>query len=171
MRSTVVIGILFLAAASQAWCDEPGGPASGQTRPTPAPGCDAQLAVRLVNPKSSGDGQMVSQLLVRNEGMQSCSLPGLPRIDFMDAGDHSLGLYRQVPIGMHPGPVIVPALLGPGAVAVAQVSWPSAGKCITPAKVAITFLSTTVKHDWIAPLCGASADKIRFNQTPLSTQR
>ncbi len=81
-------------------------------------------------------------LVLRNSGSADCLMPGLPKLRFDDAAGHRLDVLREPPPGMHPGPVVTPLVLSPGAAAAAALAWVSGDvygghHCVTPAEVVI----------------------------------
>ncbi|WP_431312142.1 DUF4232 domain-containing protein [Sphingomonas immobilis] len=64
------------------------------------------------------------ELSIRNIG-SDCSLPGLQMIEFRDARGRVLPASRRAPVGMHPGPVLLPVRIAGGHRAVADIRWVS----------------------------------------------
>ena len=56
----------------------------------------------------NGMSQSGTLLVLRNVGPTACSVAGLPKLTFKNAAGKPLAITRKVPIGMHPGPVILP---------------------------------------------------------------
>ncbi len=109
------------------------------TPPTPTPmipPCKAeQLSLGFDGENGAFDGMSHSGalLVVRNLGPQACRLPGLPTLSFKDAAGHALPIARQTPVGMHPGPVVLPVILAAGAEATAPLRWVS-GEVYSPSR-------------------------------------
>lgn len=56
---------------------------------------------------------------------EACQLPALPQLVLRDARGHALPATRRAPVGMHPGPVMVPLRLEKGAKAQGTLRWVS----------------------------------------------
>ena len=112
-------------------------------------------------------------LVVRNIGPAPCRLPSLPRVSFQDGAGGDLPLQRQPPVGMHPGPVMVPVGLAPGAEATATLYWVSGpvytkSRCLRPARVTVTFGDVRLQDAWPEDqLCGQAGKPATFDQPPL----
>lgn len=93
----------------------------------PPPACVARqlsLSVDAGDGQFSGTQKSGTELSIRNHGAD-CVLPALPRIEFLDARGHVLPVGRAVPIGMHPGPVMIPVRLAAGHRAATDLTWVS----------------------------------------------
>src|SRR5579871_2646166 len=95
--------------------------------PHPAPACRA-ARLRLSLDGRDGDFNGMSHsgtaLVIRNRGAD-CTLPALPTIEWRDKRGRLLAAARKVPIGMHPGPVMLPVRLAAGHLATADLRWVS----------------------------------------------
>ena len=139
------------------------------------PPCTASVAVHFDREGGSFDGMSHSGVLMilRNSGPAACPLPGLPKLQFDDAAGHRLDLLREPPPGMHPGPVVMPVVLTPGAEATATLAWVSgdvyAGHhCVTPARVVVGEGPGAPTALWrFGPFCGEPGKPIPFRQPVL----
>src|SRR3954464_10511918 len=94
-----------------------------QELPMPAftpnvPPCSAQM-LSVVTDARDGDFNGMSHggtyLVLTNTSGQACTIPGLPTITMKDSRGIGLPVVRKAPVGMHPGPIVVPVRLEPGA--------------------------------------------------------
>lgn len=144
---------------------------------TPAvPPCTPAM-VSLSVDASEGDFNGMSHsgtwLVVANRGSEACTLIGLPTVVMKDAKGLVLPVKRQAPVGMHPGPVVVPVRLEPGATARMSLRWVSGdvydqGRCVDASAVEVTFGKLVLRTGLQGHLCGEGASPIPFEQSPLS---
>ena len=111
-----------------------------------APACtSSQISAATDAENGNFDGMSHSGtlLVLRNIGPTACSVAGFPQLTFMDAAGKALAIGREVPKGMHPGPVIVPVTVVPGAEVTATLRWVSGdvysprGECFAAASVSV----------------------------------
>ena len=140
------------------------------------PECKGQLSIGLDHEGGAFNGMSQSGVLlvVRNVGPAACKAPGLPALTFQDAEGHSLDIQRKAPVGMHPGPVVLPVGLAAGAEATAALHWVSgdvfdAHHCLTPATVAVAAGGAPSTLAWSGQLCGPAATVITYDQPVLRT--
>ena len=139
------------------------------------PSCTARVEVRFDRDGGAADGMSQSGvvLVLHNVGAADCVIPGLPTLQFADAAGHGLAVRREPPLGMHPGPVVTPLVLAPGAEAAAALTWVSghvyAGHhCVTPARIVIGEGPHAPTALWrFGPLCGEAGKPIPFRQPVL----
>ena len=137
--------------------------------------CLSRVALRLDQERGSFDGMSQSGVLMvlRNIGSAACFIPGLPKLQFDDAAGRDLDVLRETPPGMHPGPVITPFVLAPGAEASAALTWLRGDvyggrHCVAPTKVAISQGSEAPTALWrFGQLCGEPGKPISFRQPVL----
>ncbi len=116
----ILIAAFAVAGASAA----PLSSAPAALAAPPQPCVARQLALSV----DGRDGEFVgmqksgTELSIRNLG-GDCTLPTLPRIEFLDARGHVLPATRGGPAGMHPGPVMIPVRLAGGHRAAADLTW------------------------------------------------
>ena len=92
-----------------------------------APSClprDIRVTTDGANGDFNGMSHSGTYLVIRNAGRRACSVPGLPTVTLRGAGGRVLAA-RQVPVGMHPGPVIVPVTIPAGRSVAAGLRWVS----------------------------------------------
>ncbi len=142
---------------------------------TAVPPCATGIAMRFDRDGGAFDGMSHSGvwLVLRNIGSADCLLPGLAKVQFDDAAGHGLDVVREPPPGMHPGPVVMPFVLAPGAEASVALTWVSgdvyAGHhCVIPAKIAIGDGPDAPSALWrFGQLCGEPGKPISFRQPVL----
>jgi hypothetical protein len=115
-------------------------------------------------------------LVVTNKGGQACIVPGLPTIALKDAKGLLLPAARQSPAGMHPGPVVVPVRLEPGASARASLRWVAGevfdrSRCVDPARIELRFGNQTIGTGFSGHLCGEDGKPVAFEQSPFGGGR
>lgn len=145
------------------------------TAPSPLPACQAnQLSLGFDGENGAFDGmsQSGTLLVVRNIGGVACRMPGLPKLTLKDAQGHALPLSRKAPRGMHPGPVIVPAGIAPGAELTARLHWVSGpvydhNRCYDVRYAAITLGKQSLQAPLSAHLCGEAGTSVTFDQAAL----
>jgi hypothetical protein len=145
---------------------------------TPAvPPCSADM-IALVADASDGDFNGMSHggtyLLLTNKGGKACIVAGLPAVTMKDAKGAVLPVARKAPVGMHPGPAIVPVRIEPGASARLSLRWVSGevfdpSRCVDPARVELRFGNQVLGAPLSAHLCGEAAKSIDIDQSPLTT--
>lgn len=139
------------------------------------PPCAAGIDVRFDRDGGAADGMSRSGvvLVLRNTGAADCFIPGLPTLQFADAAGHGLAVRREPPLGMHPGPVVTPLVLAPGAEATAALTWVGGDvfnghHCMTPARVVIGEGPNAPTALWrFGQLCGEPGKPIPFRQPVL----
>ena len=140
------------------------------------PECKSQLSIGLDHEGGAFNGMSQSGVLlvVRNVGPTACKVPGLPALTFQDAEGHGLDIQRKAPVGMHPGPVVLPVGLAAGAEATAALHWVSgdvfdAHHCLTPATVAVSVGGTPTTLAWSGQFCGPAGTVVTYDQPVLRT--
>ncbi|MHB1303922.1 MAG: DUF4232 domain-containing protein [Acidiphilium sp.] len=140
------------------------------------PACKAgQLSLGLDAEDGAFDGmsQSGTLLVFRNLGPTPCRTPALPKLVFLDAARRPLPIERKPPVGMHPGPVVPPVAIAPGAEATATLHWVSgdvyAGHhCMKPTSIRATLGTMTLAAPFTGQMCGPAA-AISYTQTWLRT--
>jgi hypothetical protein len=112
-----------------------------------------------------------AELLLRNVG-PDCMLPALAEIHLLDARKRVLPAIRRAPVGMHPGPVMMPVRLGHGqqiGTALRWVSGPvySRNRHIQAAAVTVRIGRALLRARLVAVLYGPAGEPVPFNQEPL----
>jgi hypothetical protein len=112
-------------------------------------------------------------LVLINTSGQACTIPGLPTITMKDSRGIGLPVVRKAPVGMHPGPIVVPVRLEPGASARASLRWVSGpvfdhSRCVDPARVEMRFGGQVVGNGFTGHLCGEEGKPIDLDQSPLT---
>ena len=118
----------------------------------------------------NGMSQSGTLFVLRNIGPSACSVPGLPKLTFKDAAGKPLPITRKAPVGMHPGPVILPVGIAPEAEVTAKLHWVSGAvydhnTCLSPRFAAVTIGGETIQTAFAAHICGPGA--VTFDQPVL----
>lgn len=149
-------------------------PAAAPPPPTTLPTCRA-TQVRLSVDGRNGDFDGMShsgvELSLRNAGAD-CQLPGLPAIELRDARGRLLPASRQAPIGMHPGPVVLPVRLAAGHRIATDIRWVSGpvfpkSHSIRAASIGVRIGATLIRTPLKAVLFGPVGKPVQFEQPPL----
>ena len=133
----------------------------------------AQLRLTVDGRDGDFDGMSHSgtALSLRNRG-PDCTLAKLPVVELHDARGRVLPAVRQPPVGMHPGPVMIPVRLAAGHRATIELRWVSgpvypANRSITAKSVGVRIGQTLVRAPLKAVLFGPLGHPVTFQQTPL----
>lgn len=115
-------------------------------------------------------------IIVQNTGNRTCSVPKRPALTLHDAAGKPLAIRRDVPRGMHPGPVEVPVVLKPHAEAKGRMQWVMGevydkNICADAATAAFNAPGGTVSAPIHAHMCGQGGDGIEFDQEWLQPSR
>ncbi|MDQ2832338.1 MAG: DUF4232 domain-containing protein [Acidobacteriota bacterium] len=136
-----------------------------------APSCSAsQLSLSTDSENGSFDGMSHSGtlLVLRNVGSTPCSVAGFPALTFLDSANKPLPISRETPRGMHPGPVVLPVTVVPGAELTASLRWISGdvvthGSCFAASSLSVNVgaqkqekLATRLGEGSGVPICGRS---------------
>lgn len=112
-----------------------------------------------------------TELSIRNAG-PDCTLPALPTIGFRDARRRTLPALRRAPVGMHPGPVMMPFRLAAGHRAQADLRWVSGpvyphSRSVRAATITVRFAGGSLRAPIEAVLYGEAGKTVQFDQAPL----
>lgn len=125
--------------------------AQGPATLPPTPCRAAQL--RLMPVDTDGDLNGMSHagtgFALVNRG-EACRLPALPQVVLRDARGHALPAARRAPVGMHPGPVMVPLKLEKGARAQGTLRWVSGPVYDNSRKLTAARLSVGIGTGWVS---------------------
>jgi hypothetical protein len=130
------------------------------------------IAVDDENGNFDGMSHSGTLLVLRNLGPETCSIPARPRVDFEDGKQRSLGITVQAPMGMHPGPVILPVAVPVGAEVTSELRWVSGDvydghNCVSPAFLAVTVGTDVLRVNLLRrTLCGPPGRPPSFAMTP-----
>ncbi|CAM3427356.1 DUF4232 domain-containing protein [Bordetella sputigena] len=139
------------------------------------PACDpGQLSFAIDREDGQFDGMSHSGalLVLRNLGTTVCTVPARPELGFLDAGRQPLGVSRQQPPGMHPGPVIPPVAVPPGAELTGEARWVSsdafdANNCVATAFITLAIGPRTFVAPLRTQLCGPAGKQPSYSVTLL----
>ncbi len=126
------------------------------------------------NGNFSGMSQSGTLLVVRNIGATACRVPALPELHFEDSAHQALSIERQVPKGMHPGPVVVPVGIAPGAEATALLHWVSGDvydghHCVSSATAIVQIGASEYRQTFSGHFCSPANTPATFTQAWLKT--
>lgn len=137
------------------------------------PACEAEQ-ITLSFDGEDGDFDGMSHagtlMVLRNIGAAACRVPGLPRLSFTGRDGATLPIAFRPPAGMHPGPVVLPVGIAPGAEVTAKLRWVSGdvyegGRCLSPAAVTLSIGPARIGSAFVGTLCGPAKGPVRFEQT------
>ena len=111
-------------------------------------------------------------LTLRNTGRRACGVPGLPAVTFRDRAGRVLPATRRAPVGMHPGPAVVPVTIPAGGTVRTGLRWVSGpvydrNRCADAARVSAGVGGRQVSTPIRAHLCGEAGQPIGFEQAVL----
>lgn len=139
-----------------------------------SPPCRPQQ-LRIVPDGRDGDFNGMSHsgtaLSIRNTG-RDCTIAALPRIELRDARNRALPAMRQPPVGMHPGPVMVPVRIAGGHRAVTTLRWVSGpvfphSRSLRVTRAVVQIGAGSITVPLTAVLYGEAGKPVTFDQTPL----
>ncbi|WP_242182298.1 DUF4232 domain-containing protein [Sphingomonas sp. CARO-RG-8B-R24-01] len=143
--------------------------------PMPPPCRAAQLRLSLDGKDGDFNGMSHSgvELSLRNHGPE-CTLQALPTIAFFDARGRVLPATRRAPVGMHPGPAMLPVRISGGHRAATALRWVSGpvfptNRALRAASVTVRIGNTSLRSPITALLYGAADQPAGFDQPPLRT--
>lgn len=118
-----------------------------------------------------GMGHSGTLMVVRNIGAAPCRVPGLPAIAFLGPDGRPLPVRFGPPPGLHPGPVVLPVGVAPGAEVTAELRWIQAdafpgGRCYRATAARVRFGAVAVDAPFAGQFCGPAAGAT-FGQTRL----
>ena len=131
----------------------------------------------------AGDGQFSGMshsgvlVILRNRGTRACLVPGLPRVDALDSRGTALPVSRSAPVGMHPGPVVIPVRIAPRTVVSTPLYWVTGpvfthSRCFSPARLRVTAGAAVMQAPWAGgQVCGAAGSDASFRQPVLRPGR
>ena len=134
-------------------------------------------ALRLTVSEAAGDADhQGARLMLRNGSTTPCRMPALPLVGFADGAGRPVHAARRPPVGLHPGPVMVPATLAAGGIATAVLRWMStpmtAGDtdgCVEADTVMVVLPDRVLRRPLAARLCAPTGERPTFDQTPFRT--
>lgn len=145
--------------------------AAADMRPTP-PCRQAQLSLSVARDDQAKKAGSESglEISIRNTG-SDCTLPALPKIEWLGRNGRVLPAVRRTPPGMHPGPVMLPVSLGGGHRAAVQLRWdarPDATAATTRAAyLRLSFDAVALRAPVSSVLVRRRGSMTFFSQTPL----
>lgn len=114
--------------------------------------------------------------VLRNIGPAACRITPLPRLTFSDAAGKNLGATATIAGArfMHPGPVVLPIIVAPGAEITATLRWVSGevydkSVCIEPANLHARFGTIELQAKTGAKICGDAGKPLTFEMSRFAT--
>ncbi len=115
-------------------------------------------------------------VVLRNLSPTACSVPGIPQLTLLDAASKPLSATPELPGArfLHPGPVVLPVPVAPGAEVTATMRWVSGAVytdnlCLDARSLAITIAGQKLRTDLTAHLCGERAKGVSFELSRFAT--
>ena len=115
-------------------------------------------------------------IVLRNLGPTACSVPAIPQLTLSDAGHKPLPATPELPGSrfMHPGPVVLPIPLAPGAEVTATMRWVSGEVytdtlCLDAQYLDITISGRPLHTALNAHLCGERTKGVSYELSRFST--
>lgn len=150
-------------------------PVRATTAPDNEPVCRVtQLTTHFDDKEGVFDGmsQSGTLLVLRNTGVRPCQVNALPALGFEGGNGKLLTVERHIPRGMHPGPVLLPLMVAPGAEVAMRLHWVSndvyeGHNCVTPETAVLTLLDGVLRLPFGRTMCAAAGATEFFDQTPL----
>ena len=143
------------------------------TPPSAPPCAAAQLRLSTDGQDGAFDGMSHSgvELSIRNLG-PDCTLPALPKVVLLSRAGRPLPAVRQAPVGMHPGPVVMPVFVGAGHRAASDLRWVSGpvfdhNRSVRAASVTVRIGGGVLRAPLKAVLYGPTGKPVTFEQPPL----
>lgn len=146
-------------------------------QPTPpAPRCrpaDLQLGTDGEQGDFNGMSHGGTWIVVRNRSRRACSVDALPRLAMQDARGRALPVARNRPVGMHPGPVVLPVRIPAGGAVATGIRWVSGpvyadSRCYDAARATLSINGATLPLALAAHLCGPAGGTAGFDQPVLA---
>lgn len=140
---------------------------------SPASPClKAQLSVRLDDRggEYAGMSQGGTDMVLRNTGKTTCTLPALPALTFSDRQQAPLAVTRKISPAMHPGPVLLPVSLGAGEEVSITLRWVAVdmsehGHCVRPAVISLVLPDGARHLPFERMMCAASGRSGYYSQS------
>lgn len=145
---------------------------SSSSQPAQCSVSDLSFNIDDKNGYFNGMSQSGVLLVLRNIGSRACSVPARPILSFEDTKYRTLSISLQVPMGMHPGPVILPITIPVGARVTSQLHWISSdvygnSNCISPAFISISIGERVLRAKFNGYLCGPAGKNPTYTLTLL----
>lgn len=144
---------------------------------------DLSLGTDSENGSFNGMSHAGTLLVLRNLSSVACRVPARPEIGFADEAKQGgstpqgvlLPIRLEIPGArfMHPGPVMVPVVIAPGAEVTSKLRWVSgevfdSNLCFNPTAITVTIGGEVQQAALGAHICGDKAKGVTFQATPLA---
>lgn len=138
-------------------------------QPTNCTTADVALTFEDGDGDFNGMSHSGTYFVLTNKSPRACRVPRRPEITFVDGKGTVISAKANVPVGMHPGPVMVPVLLAPGMSARSGLRWVSGevydhNSCADIAKAIVTLDSGNISTPLQGHMCGDATAGIRFDE-------
>lgn len=138
-----------------------------------APPCTARHLRLSVQPRTGvADFAPRSAVLlsIRNFG-PDCTVPALPVVVLRDGRGRLLPAKRRPPLGMHPGPVMLPVFIGGGHRATIELGWTTGRRATVRAeRVTVRFAGQTLTAPAGLRMPSVPAGSFGFDQAPVHAE-
>ena len=142
---------------------------------------ELSLATDDENGSFNGMSHSGALVVLRNLAPSACRVPPLAEIVFEDASHKALPIKSTVAGArfLHPGPVVLPVVLPPGAELTAKLRWVSGevyvhSVCLHPVFLSVAIAGQSLRTALTASLCGDQTsgvivERTRFRTDPVYT--
>lgn len=168
------LALALISATLAAPSSQPTGRATIHLRPCEA--TDLSHATDSENGAFNGMSHSGTLVILRNLSPTACSVPAIPQLTLIDSSNKPLPATPQLPGArfMHPGPVVLPIPLAPGAELTATLRWVSGpvytdNLCLDATSLDITVAGTKLRTRLLAHLCGERTTGVSYQLSRFST--
>lgn len=132
--------------------------------------CKLALSLDGGDGRFNGMSHSGTMLILRNAGKAPCTIPARPLPRFTDNERRPLNIVMQTPVGMHPGPVLLPVVVLPGTSVTSDLRWVSGnvydhGHCESPTFITLMIGKEAVSSAFSGQLCGAGGKPSSYSMT------
>jgi len=167
-------GVLLYSSAMSGQAQRGGGTVPGMRASIPmCKASDLSLGTDSENGNFNGMSQSGTLLVLRNLSPSACRVPARPEIGFVDGSPLPITLEIPGARFMHPGPMMVPVVIAPGAEVTSKLHWVSGevfdnNLCFNPTAIAVTLQGEVQRSSLAAHICGDKSKGVTFQATPLA---
>lgn len=151
-------------------------PATALISLRPCTATDLSPATDAENGAFNGMSHSGTLVVLRNLSPTACSIPAIPRLTLLDAQGKLLPSTPELPGArfLHPGPVVLPIPVAPGAEVTATMRWVSGpvytdNLCLDPTTLDIAIGTQHLQTPLTAHLCGERAKGVSYELSRFAT--